>query len=87
MAPSRSICQSRRVRGALALLDVLKKGLALEEALGLRGERWLHDNKLSRLTLDLRSHFPFVNETPPESRTDSGEMYRRRRRACACSTA
>ena len=57
---------SRRVRRALTLLDVLKKGLTLEEALGLRGERWLHDNKLSRLTLDIRGVFPFVNSVPPE---------------------
>jgi hypothetical protein len=64
---------SRRVRGALALLDVLKKGLPLEEALGLRGERWLHDNRLSRLTFDLRRVFPFVNVTPPESRTGNAE--------------
>jgi hypothetical protein len=63
---------SRRVRRALALLDVLKKGLPLEEALGLRGERWLHDNRLSRLTFDLRRVFPFVNVTPPESRTAQG---------------
>lgn len=58
---------SRRVRHAMTLLDVLKKGLTLEEALGLRGERWLHDNKLSRLTLDIRGLFPFVNPVPPES--------------------
>jgi hypothetical protein len=62
---------SRRVRRALTLLDVLRKGLTLEEALGLRGERWLHDNKLSRLTFDLRRVFPFVNVTPPESRADA----------------
>ena len=62
---------SRRVRRALTLLDVLRKGLTLEEALGLRGERWLHDNKLSRLTFDSRRVFPFVNVTPPESRTDA----------------
>ena len=60
-ARSRIDLSSRRVRRALALLDVLKKGLTLEEALGLRGERWLHDNKLSRLTFDLRRVFPFVN--------------------------
>ena len=52
---------------------MLKKGLPLEEALGLRGERWLHDNRLSRLTFDLRRVFPFVNVTPPESRTGNAE--------------
>ena len=66
-APSPSICLAR-VRRALALLDVLKKGLALEEALGLRGERWLHDSKLSRLTLELRLLFP-REQTPPGAET------------------
>ena len=74
---------SRRVRGALALLDVLKKGLPLEEALGLRGERWLHDNRLSRLTFDLRRVFPFVNVTPPKS---APATRKRSRRRSACST-
>jgi hypothetical protein len=59
---------SRRVRRALTLLDVLKKGITLEEALGWSGERWLHNNQLSRLTLDIRAAFPFVNPMPPESR-------------------
>ena len=59
---------SRRLRQALSFLDVLKKGIAIEEALGLRGERWLHDNKLSRLTPDLRRHFPVLNAAGPEPR-------------------
>ena len=41
-------------------------GIAIEEALGLRGERWLHDHKLSRLTLDLRRQFPVMNAVGPE---------------------
>ncbi len=57
---------SRRARQALGFLDVLKKGIAIEEALGLRGERWLHDHKLSRLTLDLRRQFPVMNAVGPE---------------------
>jgi hypothetical protein len=57
---------SRRARQALAFLDVLKKGIAIEEALGLRGERWLHDHKLSRLTLALRAQFPVMNAAGPE---------------------
>ena len=57
---------SRKARQALAFLDVLKKGIAIEEALGLRGERWLHDHKLSRLTLELRRQFPVMNAAGPE---------------------
>lgn len=64
---------SRRVRRALTLIDVLKKGLTIEEALGLRGERWLHDQHVSRLTLALRDAFPFENKTPPESQDESGD--------------
>lgn len=63
--------RSRRVRRATALLDMIKKGLPLKEVLGLRGERWLHDKKLSRLTLTLRSLFPIKNPVPPES--ESGQ--------------
>ena len=64
---------SSRVRRALTLLDLLKKGLTLEEALGLRGERWLHDKHVSRLTLAVREAFPVENRTPPESQDAGGD--------------
>ncbi len=78
---------SRRVRRALMLLDILKKGLTLEEALGLRGERWLHDRTLSRLTLALRQQFPFVNPAPPEICRTEKRTALRKRPACGFSTA
>jgi hypothetical protein len=50
----------------LSILGLLMKGQSLNEALGLPGERWLHDHKLSRLTLALRRQFPISNLSPPE---------------------
>ena len=57
--------RSRRARRAMSMLDLLKKGISIGEALGMRGERWLHNRKLSRLTLPLRLSFPIQNLDPP----------------------
>lgn len=54
---------SKRSRNALVLLDSLQKGLSLNESLGLRAERWLHDQKLSRLTFPARQQFPLKNQS------------------------
>jgi len=53
---------SRRVRQALRLLDLIAKGHALGEGLGLRGERLLHDRRLDRLILPLRRRFPIHDQ-------------------------
>ncbi|UZE97472.1 hypothetical protein [Alkalimarinus alittae] len=53
--------RSNRARRALALLDLLKKGLTVGEALGLRGERFLHDLNKSSLIPFIRERFPVVN--------------------------
>jgi hypothetical protein len=68
--------RSSRMRRALRLLDLLKSGLSISEALGLRGERWLHDRRLSRLTLRLRQRLPIRNVAPPEG-GDAGPSGRR----------
>ncbi len=49
---------SARVRSALKLLDLISKGLSIQEVLGLVGERWLHEHKVDRLIADLRARFP-----------------------------
>ncbi|MCM8530926.1 MAG: hypothetical protein NE330_07185 [Lentisphaeraceae bacterium] len=53
--------RSERVRRGLAILDFLKKGISLSEALGLRGERWLHDNNQDKYIALLRFAFPLKN--------------------------
>ncbi len=53
---------SRRVRHGLRLLDLLMKGHALSEALGLRGERWLHDNRHDELILPMRVRYPIRDQ-------------------------
>lgn len=53
---------SRRVRGALKLLDLIAKGHSLNECLGLRGERWLHDRRLDTQIIGLRSRYPIASE-------------------------
>jgi hypothetical protein len=60
---------SRRVRRALAVLDMQRKGLSLSEALGLRGERWLHERKQDELIGSLRELFPLRNLNPPTGAT------------------
>jgi hypothetical protein len=49
---------SRRVRRALKLLDILSKGHSLSEALGMRGERLLHEARADAQILPLRLAFP-----------------------------
>lgn len=53
---------SRRVRRSLKLMDLISKGHSMSEALGLRGERWLHDNKENQLILHLRFRHPITGE-------------------------
>lgn len=50
--------RSARARQALKLLELLRKGLSISEALGLRGERWLRDHKEAAESLRLRDKFP-----------------------------
>ena len=59
---------STRVKNALLLMDLVSKGHALGEALGMRGERWLHDNKLDFAIYPLRNRFPIAN---PEDSSDT----------------
>lgn len=53
---------SARTRRALKLLDLIAKGHDLREGLGLRGERWLHDNKHDTFILQLRARYPLQGE-------------------------
>ncbi|SLN36680.1 hypothetical protein ROG8370_01516 [Roseovarius gaetbuli] len=53
---------SKRTRRALKLMDLLSKGHDLQEGLGLRGERWLHDNKHDTFILQLRARYPLQGE-------------------------
>lgn len=53
---------SRRVRGALKLLDLIAKGHSLNECLGLRGERWLHDRRHDTQIIKLRLRYPLASE-------------------------
>lgn len=53
---------SRRVRGALKLLDLITKGHSLNECLGLRGERWLHDRRHDTQIIGLRLRYPLASE-------------------------
>jgi hypothetical protein len=48
---------SRRVHHAVKLLHLLQRGLTLREALGMRGERWLHDRGNDLLIPELRAGF------------------------------
>ncbi len=50
--------RSARATRAMKLLEMLRKGLTLGEALGLRGERWLRDNLGAGEILPLRQKFP-----------------------------
>lgn len=63
--------RSSKALQALSLLDLLKKGLSLGEALGMQGERWLQDNEKSKLILSLRSDFPIKNTAIKE---DQGKV-------------
>lgn len=63
---------SERVRAALGLFDLLGKGLSLGEALGLAGERVLHDRRVDRLILVLRKRFPLSSDV--DGATDSTEI-------------
>ena len=49
---------SSRVLRALEILDLLSKGHSLAEALGMRGERWLHNSKLDKHIYPIREKFP-----------------------------
>lgn len=49
---------SRRVRRALAAIDLLREGLSPREVLGYRAERWLHDQRHDILIHELRARFP-----------------------------
>ncbi|SEM21515.1 hypothetical protein SAMN04488077_10328 [Roseovarius tolerans] len=53
---------SGRTRRALRLMDLIGKGHDLQEGLGLRGERWLHDMKHDALILQLRARYPLEGE-------------------------
>ncbi len=53
--------RSGRVSRALKLMDFLRKGHGLPQALGLCGERWLRDNGHSNQTAALREDFPIAN--------------------------
>ena len=69
---------SRRVRQALRLMDLLSKGHSLGEGLGLRGERLLHERKLDRFILTLRTRFPILdqrNETGAGRRLFDGRTF------------
>ncbi|MDH3296211.1 MAG: hypothetical protein OER95_17975, partial [Acidimicrobiia bacterium] len=63
---------SARVRAALRLFDLLGKGLSLREALGLAGERLLHDRKADRLIVVLRKRFPLSSDV--DGATESTEI-------------
>lgn len=52
--------RSERANRALKLLDMLRKGQTLAEALGLRGERWLRDNQGAGEILPMRQAFPLL---------------------------
>jgi len=65
---------SQRVRIATRLLDLIIRDLPLREALGLRGERWLHDQKASRLTVPLRLRFPIENTDSPTADDGPGPV-------------
>lgn len=49
---------SRRVRRALALVDLLREGLSPREVLGYRAERWLHDQRQDLLIHQMRARYP-----------------------------
>ena len=49
---------SRRVRRALAMIDLLREGLGPREVLGYRAERWLHDHGHDVLIHELRARYP-----------------------------
>lgn len=51
-----------RIRRGLRLLDLLSKGHSLGEALGLRGERWLHEQHKDVEIYPLRQAFPIADE-------------------------
>ena len=53
---------SKRIRNAVKFLDLLDKGHSVGEVLGLRGERWLHDEKLDGYIMLLRAAFPLKGE-------------------------
>ncbi|MBK9036669.1 MAG: hypothetical protein IPL61_36370 [Myxococcales bacterium] len=53
---------SRRVRGALELLDAVRQGVPLAAVLGFRVERGLHDAQLDRYIAPLRAAFPLGND-------------------------
>ena len=53
---------SGRVRRALKLLDILSKGHSLSEALGMRGERKLHETREDAQILPLRLKHPITDE-------------------------
>lgn len=52
---------SRRTRGALNLIDHIRRGVPLPVCLGLRGERWLRNHLKSAQIGGLRSLFPLEN--------------------------
>lgn len=62
---------SRRVRGALELLDAVRQGVPLAAILGFRVERGLHDVQLDRYIAPLRAAFPLGND--PAVAVTSGE--------------
>ncbi|MDA3859248.1 MAG: hypothetical protein PF480_13700, partial [Roseovarius sp.] len=53
---------STLTRRAQKLMDLIAKGHDLREGLGLRGERWLHDNKHDTFILQLRARYPLQGE-------------------------
>ncbi|MFA3919693.1 hypothetical protein [Ruegeria hyattellae] len=52
---------ARRTRSALKLMDHIRHGVPLPEALGLRGERFLRDRGKTPVTYELREKFPLEN--------------------------
>lgn len=61
--------RSQRANRGLKLLDMLRTGQTLAEALGLRGERWLRDNGGAGQIMPLRQAFPLLvkaNDPTPQ---------------------
>jgi len=52
---------SDTVQKGVALVDLIRKGHTLSQALGLFGERWLRRSKQTNLVADLRHEFPIQN--------------------------
>jgi hypothetical protein len=61
--------RSGRATRALKLLERLRKGLGLGEALGLRAERWLRDNQGAGEILPLRLKYPLSVSGAPNNPT------------------